>query len=136
MPTQKYILQLWRDLGGKPDRPIVYLDDKPYSADFYTLGKAREAESMDEALEANDQNFFVILSECLVAVTEQLRSRYEIVGERNKMALLWNRDHALQSNLYNPGISLPWPVATPEQAPNVRERCTSWSQQRRDNKSD
>ncbi len=98
VPTQKYVLQLWRELGGQPDRPIVYLDDKPYSADFYTLAKARQAENMDKALEANNQDFFVILSECLIAIPEQLRSRYEIVGERNKMSLLWNRDQALRSD--------------------------------------
>lgn len=132
VPTQKYILQLARELGGYPDQGIVYLDDKPYSADFYTLGRARQAENMDKALEANDQDFFVILSECLVAIPEELRSRYEIVGERNKMSLLWNRDRALQSSRYNSGMSRPWPVATPSQVPDTRERCMSWSRHRND----
>jgi hypothetical protein len=137
VPTQKYVLQLWRDLGGQPDKPIVYLDDKPYSADFYTLGKARQAINMDKALEANDQDFFVILSECLIAIPEQLRARYEIVGERNKMALLWNHDKALRSDRYNPAMSLPWPVASSaEHALEVRRRCVSWSRRRRDDRSD
>jgi 4-amino-4-deoxy-L-arabinose transferase-like glycosyltransferase len=127
VPTQKYIIALWRELGRNPDQSIMYLDDKPYSADFYTLAKARQARGMDEALRAQDQKFLAILSECLIAIPEELRTQYEFVGERNRTALLWAREDALKSSLYNSSLSRPWPTATAQQVINARQRCMSWS---------
>ena len=75
--------------AGQPAE-LYYVINKPYSADFYTGGKAKLLRSSDDlAAAARDgRSYFVIASDIYPKLPEPLRQRLEIVQERNHYALL------------------------------------------------
>lgn len=92
LPTQKEIITDHKRLdpnGG----PLVYLFDKPYSADFYSRGTAKLASDNDQIAKAmsDSANYSAVARRYYANLSPQLRDRLDIVAEKNNTLLLHRR---------------------------------------------
>ena len=90
LPTQRTTLDLWQRTADISREKIAYIFDRPYSADFYTRGRALLASSPDDVVRmahVDKQEYFAMSPRCLILVPDELRSRFERVGEQNATAL-------------------------------------------------
>jgi 4-amino-4-deoxy-L-arabinose transferase-like glycosyltransferase len=93
LPTQAGIVATYKKLNAGQPSDLVYLFDKPYSADFYSGGAAKIAGGNEQAAKAlNDgASFFAVSRRSYLKMSADLRSRLETVAELNNTILLRRR---------------------------------------------
>ena len=62
--SQKYIVNQYQSLCSKPNCQLIYLVDRPYSAEFYSFGQVKQVdiEQAIPMLEDENQDYFVTRS--------------------------------------------------------------------------
>jgi hypothetical protein len=94
LPTQAGIVATYKQIAKDQPGELVYVFDKPYSADFYTGGTAKLASSigdMDKAL-MTQHPYFVIAIDAYQRLPADMKRRVTIVVQRNDNILLRPRD--------------------------------------------
>jgi 4-amino-4-deoxy-L-arabinose transferase-like glycosyltransferase len=93
LPTQAGIVAAYKSLGGGEPFGLVYVFDKPYSADFYTGGTAKIAGGNEQAAQAmtGGATYFAVARRSYLRLSADLRSRLETVAELNNTILLRRR---------------------------------------------
>jgi 4-amino-4-deoxy-L-arabinose transferase-like glycosyltransferase len=91
LPTQANIVALFKRQGGAGD--LVYVFDRPYSADFYTHGTAKLAHSTRQVEQLYDAgaDYFVVSQKRFAALPADLRSHVKRVALDNSTLLLRRR---------------------------------------------
>ena len=89
--SQKYLV--WQYLKIRPQEAsrLIYLYNRPYSAEFYTSGKALEVKSPAhaEAFFANDvQDFYVVKNKWMNRLPDAFRKRLVLVDRFDDFTLL------------------------------------------------
>jgi len=92
LPTQRGIVAAYERLKPSSRYELVYLFEKPYSADFYSRLRARIARTPEEArrLIENPGNeaYFVAPDQALTRLPQDLRDRLEVAASGQKSLLL------------------------------------------------
>jgi 4-amino-4-deoxy-L-arabinose transferase-like glycosyltransferase len=91
LPTQANIVAMFKKQGGAGD--LVYVFDRPYSADFYTHGTAKLAHTSRqvEQLYGSGADYFAVSKRRLAALPLDLRSHVKRVAADNGTLLLRRR---------------------------------------------
>jgi 4-amino-4-deoxy-L-arabinose transferase-like glycosyltransferase len=95
LPTQQSTISGWRGVADAVHDKIAYVFDRPYSADFYTRGRALLAPLPGDAVRMsrlNNQEYFAVSTRCLPLIPDELRGRLEQIQEKNATILF--RVHA------------------------------------------
>jgi hypothetical protein len=92
LPTQKTILSDYKKLDSNGGG-LTYLFDKPYSADFYSLGTAKLAADNEQVAKAMSGNgrYFAIARRYVRNLPPQLAGQFDVVAEHNNTLLLRRR---------------------------------------------
>ena len=92
LPTQRAIVMAYERLKPSPRYDLVYLFEKPYSADFYSRLRARIARTPEEARrlieDSATEAYFVASGPALARLPQDLRDRLEVVASGQKSLLL------------------------------------------------
>ncbi len=92
LPTQREIVMAYERLKPSPRYELVYLFEKPYSADFYSRLRARIARTPEEARRLIEdpatEAYFVAPGPALARLPQDLRDRLEVVASGQKSLLL------------------------------------------------
>jgi 4-amino-4-deoxy-L-arabinose transferase-like glycosyltransferase len=92
LPSQAGVIETYeRRSSGSDDYNLVYIFDKPYSADFYSRGRAKLAKDTDEVkrwLQNEGDPLFAVLARKYSLLPAELRGRLEKVAELNATVLL------------------------------------------------
>ena len=97
MNSQKRLISRYQALRGNTAGKLVYLYDRPFSAEFYSSGNAVKAAELDEADAFMDnavQNFFVVKKEFLPGITERYPNKLSPIGVYDDFVLLRKSRHA------------------------------------------
>jgi 4-amino-4-deoxy-L-arabinose transferase-like glycosyltransferase len=97
MPSQVNIVRAYEGLRVGPRYNLIYLFDRPYSADFYTRGRAKLAKTTDgviAAIEQADDPYFAISINRFGILPAALRERLETITSANGTLLLRPRPKA------------------------------------------
>ncbi len=88
--SQAGIVTTFKKLTAGQSAELIYVGDKPYSADFYTGGNAKFVHDIGEtvATSRDDQKYFVIATDVYPTLPAETRERFEIVVDRNHYLLL------------------------------------------------
>jgi 4-amino-4-deoxy-L-arabinose transferase-like glycosyltransferase len=89
LPSQAHVVAAYDKLQPG-DRALVYLFEKPYSADFYSRGRARLAPTVEDArrLIENPEIYFAVSAKALSRLPAELRDRLEVAAAGNETLLL------------------------------------------------
>lgn len=92
LPSQKAIISDYKRLDPNAGG-LTYLFDKPYSADFYSLGTAKLAADNDHVMKAMSDNgrYFAIARRYVSHLPPQLAGQFDVVAEHNNTLLLRRR---------------------------------------------
>lgn len=91
IPTQKHIVHAYEAQRRGADYNLVYLLDRPFSAEFYSARRAKLALTAADAarlLQEGRDPFFAIASARLIELPADLRARLQTAVERNGTLLL------------------------------------------------
>ena len=92
LPTQRGIVMAYERLKPSPRYELVYLFEKPYSADFYSRLRARIARTPEEARrlieDPTSEAYFVAPGPMLARLPQDLRDRLEVAASGQKSLLL------------------------------------------------
>lgn len=93
LPTQAGIVATTKMLEGVGADNLVYIFNRPYSAEFYSRGAAMLATSNEEAEQAYDNGakYFAVAKGSYDRLSEGLRQRLEVIAEKNNTLLLRRR---------------------------------------------
>jgi 4-amino-4-deoxy-L-arabinose transferase-like glycosyltransferase len=89
--SQKDLMKAYHQLNPQTDSKLVYLLKRPFSAQFYSQGRALEAKDWQQAmLYFNDdrQNYYVIKNNQLKNLPENLQPRLREVGQYHGYSLM------------------------------------------------
>ncbi len=92
--SQKELVALYKTLRSDPSSRLIYLSNRPYSAEFYSLGKAEEIADLNKAaifLSDTKESFFSVKEEDLEQLSYEVLMRLEPVGRFGKYELLRKR---------------------------------------------
>ncbi len=93
--SQKQLVAAYLALRSNSDSQLVYIYERPYSAEFYSYGKALKAGSPGECrpfLQTGARNFFAIEKKRLPNLPEDIAQRLTRVGTYDKFLLLESRN--------------------------------------------
>ncbi len=90
LQSQAGIVATFKRLTAGQPAELVYVLDKPYSADFYSGGQAKLVSGPNDiaATLQGSRRYFVIASDLYAKMPEALRQRLEVVETRNDSVLL------------------------------------------------
>lgn len=91
LPTQAGVVALYEARRTGPDYELFYIWEKPFSAAFYSEGRARLAKDPDAAVRAlrqGAQPYFAVARTQFDRLPALLRDRLDLVAERNGTMLL------------------------------------------------
>ena len=91
MNSQKRLISRYQQLCGDAAGKLIYLYDRPFSAEFYSSGNAVNAADLDQADAFMDnavQDFFVVKKEFMPGVTERYPKKLLPVGGYGDFVLL------------------------------------------------
>jgi len=88
--TQAGIIATYKRLTKERPADIVYVVNKPYSADYYTAGNAKYVHGSSGMVSslAKGNPYFVVPDDVYPRLPDQLRQRLEVVVARNRNVLL------------------------------------------------
>lgn len=99
--SQKYLLARYRQLRPNAASRLVYLYDRPYSAEFYSFGKAIKATDGAQ-IEAYShdavQDFFAVKKRFLPGLPEKFKARLVRLGTYDEFLLMGEPGKTLLSN--------------------------------------
>ncbi|BBO91707.1 ArnT family glycosyltransferase [Desulfosarcina ovata] len=96
--SQSAIVAAYRNMSGNGNGPLVYLFKRPYSADFYSRGKARFAGNLNEAAEIEENQervYFAVRSKDLKRLPESFPGKDSIVFQTDRYCLLFKDNASL-----------------------------------------
>ena len=91
LESQAAIIETYEKAKPAGDFNLTYIFNKPYSADFYSDGRAKLARDdgeLDEILRAGNHPYFVVTPEMLTRLSPGTQGRFEMVAEMNEVLLL------------------------------------------------
>ena len=91
LPSQAGIVSIFNKLTADRPTELIYVNKRPYSATFYSGGKAkliRNSTDIEIALRTGRAVYFVVRNDIYPQLTEELRQQLEIMTERNGFTLL------------------------------------------------
>ena len=94
--SQKRLISRYQALRGDTAGKLIYLYDRPFSAEFYSSGNAVNAADLDQAdafMDTAVQNFFVVKKEFLSGVTERYPNKLSPIGVYDDFILLGESGH-------------------------------------------
>ena len=100
MNSQKRLISRYQALRRNTAGKLVYLYDRPFSAEFYSSGNAVKAADLDQADAFMDnavQNFFVVKKEFLPGITERYPNKLSPIGVYDDFVLLRGSGHVQRS---------------------------------------
>jgi len=89
--SQKPVVEAYLQLQHDTEGHLIYAEDRPYSADFYSQGKAIHAKTLEEVrqyLHTGHTNFIAITKERFALLSKMLPEELPIVAEHGNMLLL------------------------------------------------
>jgi 4-amino-4-deoxy-L-arabinose transferase-like glycosyltransferase len=88
--SQQGIVAAFNSAAGNARAELYYVVNKPYSADFYTHGRAKRLEHVDDiaGLMNDPANFFAIAEDLYQHLPESVRRKLAIRADRNGYLLL------------------------------------------------
>ncbi|HED34432.1 MAG TPA: glycosyltransferase family 39 protein [Gammaproteobacteria bacterium] len=89
--SQKDLVKNYHQLTTHADSRLIYLLKRPFSAQFYSQGRALEAKDWEQAssyFNDNNQDYFVIKNSQLKTIPDHIRSELQKIGEHHKYSLL------------------------------------------------
>ncbi len=91
--SQAGVIADFRRLTAGEPAELIYVLDRPYSADFYSGGTARLISGPEqiEALAREPHRYFVMASDVYAKLTDHVRRQLEVVEKRNESVLLRGR---------------------------------------------
>jgi len=95
--SQTAIITAYRDMSDDENEPLVYLFKRPYSADFYSHGKARLVNNIDELeeiAENRDRVYFAVRIKDMKRLPETFKGKNSIVLQTNRYYLLTIENHS------------------------------------------
>jgi 4-amino-4-deoxy-L-arabinose transferase-like glycosyltransferase len=92
LPTERGIIAAYERLKPSGRYELIYLFEKPYSADFYSRLRARIARTPEQARRLIEdpagEAYFVVARSALASLPEDLRRRLEVAASGQKSLLL------------------------------------------------
>ncbi len=91
VPTEKHVVQAYEAQRRGADYNLIYLLDRPFSAEFYSARRAKLAQTAQDAtrmLQQGGNPLFAVSRKRLAELPAELRARLETVVERNGTLLL------------------------------------------------
>jgi 4-amino-4-deoxy-L-arabinose transferase-like glycosyltransferase len=108
--SQKYLVDTFRAQRSNQHSQLVYLFDRPFSAEFYSASTAREASNVDEFkayFQDSVQDFFAVSRVHLPQVPPECASRLVTIGSYDNFVLLREKSAVSQTS---PSINRPLPA--------------------------
>jgi 4-amino-4-deoxy-L-arabinose transferase-like glycosyltransferase len=105
--SQKYLVDSFRTLRSSQRSHLVYLFDRPFSAEFYSTSTALEASSVDEFkvfFQDSVQDFFAVSKVHLLQIPPAYASRLSTVGSYDNFVLFREKAAISQTS---PSVDLP-----------------------------
>lgn len=113
--SQKYLVNTFRALQSDRHSHLVYVFERPYSAEFYSTSTALEAPSVDELkafFQDSVQDFFAVRKAHLTQIPPEYASRLSTIGSYDNFVLLREKTAVSQSF---PSVDQPLPASQKQQ---------------------
>jgi 4-amino-4-deoxy-L-arabinose transferase-like glycosyltransferase len=92
--SQKELIALYKTLRSDPSSRLIYLSNRPYSAEFYSLGKAEQIADLNKDeifLSDTKESFFAVREEDLEQMSYAVLMRLQPMGRFGNYELLRKR---------------------------------------------
>jgi 4-amino-4-deoxy-L-arabinose transferase-like glycosyltransferase len=91
MRTEKFLVERYQQLDPAQASRLVYVGERPFSAQFYTQGRALRIdgpEQLTQALASDGQDFFALPAGSFKSLPEAVRVRLDRIGTYGRFELL------------------------------------------------
>jgi 4-amino-4-deoxy-L-arabinose transferase-like glycosyltransferase len=94
MRTEKFLVERYQQLDPAQANHLIYVGDRPFSAQFYSQGKALRIdgpEHLTQALAGGKQDFFALPTGSFKTLPDGVRARLDRIGTYGRFELLRSR---------------------------------------------
>ncbi len=91
MRTEKFLVERYQQLDPEQASRLIYVGERPFSAQFYTQGRALRIDSpehLTQALESGGQDFFALPTGSFKTLPQAVRVRLDRIGTYGRFELL------------------------------------------------
>ena len=92
--SQKSLVQIYQQ-ASRPGEQLIYIIDRPYSAQFYLQGKVleiTELSSLQDHLNKSNHDFYAIRNDRLVILPEDMKLRFDLIKRFSSFSLFHAKD--------------------------------------------